>query len=275
MDGSVAWFVFGGVAAWAGWAAGTKLGAMSERAARITGLLSIALLFAWAWLVRNPQVTTILFPGWLLSRVEGFAGVPMYMAVCGAAWARSRKPPHRMAFGMAAMLGVIYLLQGGMWMLQPSPAATLASTSDQTHVLQTQDWSCVPAACATALNELGVRSSEAEMAKLTHTRPGTGSTFVRALHGMQERLVGTGIQAIALQISTNQLNSLPMPLVTPLQFEPTRQHMVTLLEVTPLSVRIHDPSVGRMVLPHAEFDQVYTGHVIAFTDDPQAKLAWR
>ena len=55
-----------------------------------------------------------------------------------------------------------------------------------------------------------------------------------------------------------------MPAVTPLQFEPTRQHMVTLTRVTPRGVWFLDPMDGYDFLPMDEFATVYRGQTLIF-----------
>jgi hypothetical protein len=114
------------------------------------------------------------------------------------------------------------------------------------------------------LNLLGVGSTEAEMAELTQTRPGTGATLIRALDGLEKKLAEQSIQPVLLQPTWSDLQAISMPVVTPLQFEATRQHMVTLTRISPAGVSYIDPVDGYSKLGRSAFEQVFTGHVIAF-----------
>ena len=84
-------------------------------------------------------------------------------------------------------------------MIQSTPRNAFGRQTSSGPVMQSQDYSCVPAACATALNQLGLPTTEAEMAELTQTRPGTGATLIRALAGLRERLAGTSFSVELVQ----------------------------------------------------------------------------
>jgi hypothetical protein len=263
MGESVVWFVAMAAAAALSWFAGVLLGRTGRGS--VGGLmLGVALLGGWAYLAHHPAVAVRMIPVGVLSQIEGVAAVPVFMFVIGIVWAASSVPRQRRVAAWAAMLGTVYFLQGGMWMLQTTPAAGFASDVHRGAVLQSQEYSCVPAACATALNMLGLYTSEAEMAHLTRTRPGTGATTIRAMHGLTQRLEGTPFRVQLLHLRPDELRSLDMPALTPLQFERTRRHMVTLLDANEHGVWIADPMDGPRLLDWGAFRASYTGQVLAF-----------
>ncbi len=131
-------------------------------------------------------------------------------------------------------------------------------------VLQSQDYSCVAASCATALNLLGRPSSEAELAYLTDTRPGTGATVLRALRGLNERLDGGGLRARLYGIVAEAVPLIPLPALTALQYEPGRRHMVVILACDSERVWMIDPMFGVSETDHRSFAEVFTGQVIVF-----------
>ena len=76
------------------------------------------------------------------------------------------------------------------------------------------------------------------------------------------RLAGSGWSVHLLEPSLDMLPSLPLPLLTPLQFEPQRLHMVTILGFHRGFVRIADPEAGVILLSRDEFAKSYSGRVI-------------
>jgi ABC-type bacteriocin/lantibiotic exporter with double-glycine peptidase domain len=140
----------------------------------------------------------------------------------------------------------------------------MGQTVEPYDIRQSQDYSCVPAACATALNLLGLPSTEMQMAELTQTRPGTGATLIRALDGLDRRLMGTGWRAVLLEPSVGELERLPLPALTPLQFEASRQHMVVVSRFAYDGVWVMDPMDGYTYFSREEFEAAYRRRVIVF-----------
>ncbi|MBB6431325.1 cysteine peptidase family C39 domain-containing protein [Algisphaera agarilytica] len=261
---SVIWFI--GIALFTvfAWWGGVCLGRGHAWVGRLTIVAGIGLILAWGWLIRHPATAVSLIPVGILSRIEGVGGVPLFMMVLGAAWARCEVARQRVVIGWAMMFGAIYFVNGGMWMLQETPASVMGQTVSAHDIRQSQDYSCVPAACATALNLLEIPSTEKEMAELTQTRPGTGATMIRALDGLERRLRGGELRPILSAPRYEELSDLPMPLLTPLQFEATRQHMVVIVKVTDDGVWFMDPMDGYQYFVHEEFSRLYRNQVIEF-----------
>ena len=193
---------------------GVRLGGSSPRRARLTVALALIGMVAWAWLTRHPEAAVRLVPPEVLAQVEGVGCVPLFMLIVGVAWACSTLRRQRQAVAWAAVFGGVFFLQGGLWMLQATPSGSLAQVASAGPTLQSDDYTCVPASCATALAVLGVDSSEAQMARLTYTRPGMGSTTVRALSGLRRKLAGTPWTAELLAPEAGELRRLPMPVLT-------------------------------------------------------------
>lgn len=261
---SVSWFV--GIALFTvlAWLVGVRLGRGSAWTGRTTIAVGVALMLGWGWLIRHPATAVSVFPVNVLSQIEGVGGVPLFMLILGAAWARSQVPRQRVVIAWAMTFGAIYFVNGGMWMLQKTPTAVMGQSVYPDDIRQSQDYSCVPAACATALNLLDVPSTERQMAELTQTRPGTGATIIRALDGLERRLQGGRLRPVLLEPTLTELRHLPMPALTPLQFEPTRRHMVVLTKVTDRGVWIMDPMEGYLYFIHEEFNQKFRNQVIVF-----------
>lgn len=261
MDGSAIWFLVAVALGVGGWLAGLHAARRWSWVGRSMIFASLVMLIAWAWLQRHPAVAVQVMPVGVLSRFEGVGGVPLFMMICGAAWALCGKVGQRRLILAASCFGGLYLLQGGLWMLQVTPASALG-VQPSPDVRQSEDWSCVPAASATALNLIGYPSSESQMAQLVRARPGTGATTVRALDGLRQRLRGTPHRAELVAADYQTLLTMPMPSLTPLQFEPTQRHMVTLIDVNAKMVTMIDPTFGPLVMSRIEFEEVYREELI-------------
>ncbi len=241
---------------------GCWLGRRSKTIARLTLALALILLFAWVYLIHTPALAVVMIPASILTYLEGTAAAPLFMIVIGCALAFAHLPRQRRLVKIAMLCGLFYFLNGGFWMLQTTPTAVLGrDLPEDGAVLQSQDYSCVAAACATALVRLGLHATEAQMAELTQTRSGSGATLIRALDGLERRLTGTRFQPRLLQPTYDQLSMLPMPIITPIQAERSR-HMITLLRFNRYGAWLVDPVVGEFFMVHEDLRAVYTGQVI-------------
>ncbi len=261
---SVNWFIGIALCTVLAWLVGVRLGQRSVWTARMTIGLGVVSMFGWGWLIRHPATAVEVIPVWLLSWIEGIGGVPLFMLILGVGWARSQLPRQRIVIAWAMMFGAIFFVNGGMWMLQTTPTAVMGQANNPHDIRQSQDYSCVPAACATALNLLGVTSTERQMAALTQTRPGTGATMIRALNGLEQRLRGGKLRPFLTEPSFEDLASLPVPVLTALQYEATRRHMVVISRITSRGVWVMDPMDGLMFFTFEEIRPHFRNQVIHF-----------
>jgi len=251
------------LAAWAGW----RCASTGRRGVRCVLLIAGPLMFGWLWLLQRPTVAIELLPVALLPYLEGTAAAPMFMLILGVAWAHSKTRRQRRLVLLAAGVGAFYLLQGGLWMLQPTPAPVLGQERETGLVRQSQSYACVPAACATLLNFHGMPTSEAEMADLTHTRAGAGSTMIRALAGLRARLHAHPLQPSLHQLSLDELRHIDRPLLATIRGGPTFSHMVVIHRVFRDSVLIADPADGWLLLSQDEFETMWTGPVLSLQEE--------
>jgi hypothetical protein len=264
MEPIIGWFISIAALSSLAWTAGYYLGKWSASSARSVLLGGLTCMGLWIWLSYHPAVAVKLIPVSILTRIEGVGSVPFFMLLLGLAWSRAMIPRQKRVITLAIMFGAVFFINGGMWMLQSTPEIGFAATISNEPVKQSQDYSCVPAACAQALDLLGVPSSEQQMAELTQTRPGTGSTTLRAMHGLTQRLQATPYVVELLQVQSRDIRQLPCPILTPLQYEPTRLHMVTIAAVTDIEIRILDPIDGEVLVSWDSFEKVFTGEVLVF-----------
>jgi predicted double-glycine peptidase len=266
MVASVGWFISLAAVVLLSFAIGCWLGQGPTRRAWMGWGIGFVLLGVWLYLQRFPAVAVRAIPVEYLRYLEGTALVPIFMLIIGVAWARSRRPRQKVLTYAALALGIYYFLHGGLWMIQPTPANAFGRTVPHSPlVMQSQDYSCVPAACATALNELGYPTTEEDMAELTNTRPRSGATLIRAMEGLKLRLEGTGETVELVQpASYEELLVVPLPALTPLHYEAARLHMVTLTHVNKDGVWVADPVSGEILLRRDEFMRYFIGQVLIF-----------
>jgi predicted double-glycine peptidase len=264
MEPTIGWFVTIASLSSLAWAGGYYLGKRSSSVARATLLAGLACMGVWVWLHYHPAVAVKLIPVTLLSRIEGVGSVPIFMLLLGLAWARAQLPRQKRVISWAIMFGAVFFIHGGMWMLQSTPEQGFASTVSAESIRQSQEYSCVPAASAHALTLLGFPTSEKYMARLSQTRPGTGSTMIRAMQGLKERLKGTPYTVELLEVKPEELRYMPYPILTTFRYEPTQFHMVTITDVTDTDVMVADPIEGTMKVSWNTLDMVFSGQVLVF-----------
>jgi hypothetical protein len=264
MDRSWVWFVGLACGSGAGLLLGCWLGRGSRRQAWLTLGGALLLLLVWVALMLHPAAAVKAIPVRWYSYMEGPGAVPFFMVLVGAAWALSRRPRQRWVVALGLVVGVVQFVSGGWWMLQATPAHAFGRSVRAVPVFQSQTYSCVPAACATALHQLGVPASEQEMADLTHTRPDRGATLVRAMDGLTQRLDGYAWKPLVLEPDIGDLHWLAAPVVTPLRVGHGLMHMVVLQRVDPQGVWVADPLEGLACMQRAEFAAQYSGEVIVF-----------
>jgi len=265
MPGTVLWFAVILAALPTMWYAGLFAARIQDRWRRncvITG--AAMLLVGWSILIRHPAVAVQVIPISALARLEGIGAAPLFMFVIGVGWRLAIYRRQRALIVVGMGLGIGYFIQGGLWMMRPTPANAFSTTTHLLCVMQSQDYSCVPAASATSLRMLGIHATEEELAQLTETREGSGATLLRALNGIDVRLKHTGIEADLLELSYDQLLRVEPPMLTPLRYDAAQLHMVTIIEVRPHLVVVADPQTGVEFLSRHQFLQAYNGQVIAF-----------
>jgi len=265
MPGSIVWLIAVLALLPVAWLAGQRAVMIADpwRRGCVIGAVFL-LLMGWAVLIHHPAVAVELIPLTALARLEGIGAAPLFVFVLGVGWRQAALRRQRAIMILGMCLGFGYFVQGGLWMMRPTPTNAFTRSGDRYFVQQSQDYSCVPAACATSLRMLGVQTSEAEMAELTETRPGSGATLLRALNGLNEKLEGTGIEPRLLEPTYDQLARYQTPMLTPLRYEAARLHMVTIIEVRPHLVVLADPQMGIEFVSRREFERRYRGQVIAF-----------
>ncbi len=243
---------------------GSRVGRLEDRLRRgMIVAVVFGLLLLWAWLSRHPAVAVRVIPLEVLSRLEGIGAAPLFMFMIGVAWTMGELRRQRALVIVGGLIGMGYFVQGGLWMVQTTPTAAFAAPADSVEQRQSQNYSCVPAACSTTLRIYGIQTNESEMARLTETRPGQGATLIRAMHGLERRLGGSS-RPMLVEPTYAELLGVQPPFMVPLRYEARRLHMVTVLKVEQGRVLLADPATGIEALSRHEFERLFHGQAIVF-----------
>ena len=127
--------------------------------------------------------------------------------------------------------------------------------------LQTTGWTCVAASLTTVSDRLGIKTSQAEMARLSLVRPGGGTTDLHSIRAMQMKF-GDAYQVDIRRLGYDQLLQTPLPALSSTLFTFPLYHSIAILEVSPQAITIADPLYGKKVMPRDEFAAQWTGIVI-------------
>jgi len=272
MDGPTLWFFGLATMAVLSLIAGSRLGRWSSFYSMMILFIALLCICVCSWLQRNPALAAKLIPVGTLQYLEGTASVPFFMLILGIAWTRSCRLRQRALLGVGVIVGMVLFLQSGLWMIQrtPDPTAFEAYPGMSHILLQSQDYSCVSAASATALNLMGYHSTEAQMARYTNTRPMTGATTFRTVEGLQRRLSGTGVDVQLVDARVDQLATLPTPMLLTVNFTSNRRynHMVVLVYTNQQGAQLADPQDGMYFMRWDELKSVIAGPAIYFHRSP-------
>lgn len=267
MDGSIIWFAALALLTAISLVAGCWWARHSPYRGWVLAAVGLICLCTCTWFQRNPAAATNLIPVGSLQYLEGTAAVPFFMLILGVGWSHASKLRQRGLLGVAVMIGALFFLQSSVWMITTAPAH-LFNEKQTRHivVMQSQSYSCVPAASATALNMLGYESTEAQMAAYTHTRPLMGSTTIRAAEGLTRRLDGTGITVRVIKANVDQLALLPSPMLLTVNFDQNTRynHMIVVLETNAYGAHVSDPTDGLFFMPWAALKSAIAGPAIVF-----------
>jgi hypothetical protein len=192
---SAIWFIILLLIALALVGPGWWLGARKAKAARTGALVATLGLIGVAAIPRfMPTLLHTTLPLCVSIHLEGVLATFPWMILVGLVWAGQFTANLRRAAPLMLVLGVVYFLFGGVWMVLPDIRPQGPETrTEQGLTLQSRNDTCVPAACASALRMMGLETTEGEMCRVVMAKPGRGSTLARAAYGLRRYLAPHGI----------------------------------------------------------------------------------
>ena len=129
----------------------------------------------------------------------------------------------------------------------------LAKTCTTYIIIQSTSYNCGPAALATALQNIGINTTEQEIAVLAGTDK-NGTT----MYGLVQAAKAKGLNAQGFRLSLNNLKKNNIVVLT---INGTNHYSV-ILKITNESVKLADPSLGNIEMNLTDFEGVYSGYAL-------------
>ncbi|MDY7110098.1 MAG: hypothetical protein SYC29_15815 [Planctomycetota bacterium] len=246
---SAIWFIILLLIGLACIAPGWWLGAQKNTGVRIGALIATLGLIVLAAIPRfMPTLLHTTLPLLISIHLEGVLATFPWMILVGLVWAGHFTANLRRAAPLMLVLGIVYFLFGGVWMVLPNiqPDEPEART-DQGLTLQSRGDTCVPAACASALRLMGIETTEAKMCAVVQAKPGRGSTLARAAFGLRAYLAERGITVRLEDFDADEVvwEAQPdRPVLVVIRSNLAADHMVVVLGRLGEGVVIANPSPG-------------------------------
>lgn len=136
--------------------------------------------------------------------------------------------------------------------------SNLETTVNSTGVcLQSNSYTCGPAAAVTALRKLGLPANEGEIAILSRTIPIIGTLPKSLQSAIQKRYGSEGLQSEYRSFeSISQLKGIGVVLAV-MKSSLMSDHCVAVLDVTDSVVKIADPVSGRLCMSYEQFAKMW------------------
>ena len=246
---SATWFALLLLIAPAFLAVGWWLGDRKSKRARTVALLATLVLIALAAIPRfKPTLLHTTLPLSVSIYLEGVLATYPWMMLVGLVWAGRFTANLRRAAPLMLLLGIVYFLFGGVWMVLPDVRPyERENRTAQGVTLQSRGDTCVPAACATALRQMGIATTEGEMCHVVMARPGRGSTLARAAYGLRRHLARRGIDVLLENLDADEVmwTARPTrPVLVVIRSSLAADHMVVVMGRLGDGVVIANPSPG-------------------------------
>ncbi len=136
--------------------------------------------------------------------------------------------------------------------------AQLETTVDADGIcLQSNSYTCGPAAAVTALRVLGIRAEESDIAILARTTPGGGTDPASLCLALRKRYAQDGLSCEYRFFQTVPQLRGKEPVVALVKFSFMIDHYVTVLEVTDTHVSQGNPLTGLETVPLEDFERVW------------------
>jgi hypothetical protein len=122
---------------------------------------------------------------------------------------------------------------------------------------QSTDYTCGPAAAVTALEKLGLRADEGELAVLSYSSPVTGTLPACLSSALQDRYSAEGLSCRYRHFdSIAQLKNAGITLAL-VREAFLMDHCLAVLEVSDDAVTVADPVTGTRLMPYKQFEKIW------------------
>lgn len=260
---SISWFVGLAFAALGMLLLGRRAGHCRQSVSNTVLVLGVIGVGLAASLRLRPALLHQMMPLEVSVWLDGLVPVFPWMLLVGVLATGETTQQLRRAAPLMVVLGAVYFLFGGIWMLLPT--IRVGAPEDLTPVgiiLQNRPDTCVPASAANALRMMGVPASEERMCGIVMAKPTRGSSLARAAYGLRTYLRNYDLSVTLRDIDADQAADTATrerPALIVIRSGFAADHMVVLLGRTDDgNILIANPSPGIhggvSALPH------YLGH---------------
>ena len=200
----------------------------------------------------------------------------------GGLWRQAATRGARWRAGVLAVPALCAALWSYAWFFRPLPPGLHGGVDRTGFCSQTTDDSCSAAAAVMLLHRHGIRSTEAEMARLCLTRAGHGTPPLGLYRGVATRARGAGLHPrLFILPDWSRLGTLPTPSILSIGlkrgapgeitqrmegygWQPGHHHAVVVLAADPAGkwLDVADPSYGRERWPTADIEYLWDGRAL-------------
>ncbi|MBU4535232.1 MAG: hypothetical protein KKF16_05305 [Euryarchaeota archaeon] len=124
-------------------------------------------------------------------------------------------------------------------------------------IMATSIYTCGPAALATIMKNMGVYTTEAELAQLAGT-DNTGTS----LYGLKTAAESKGLNAVGATLPIDQLKTNYLVVLSINGIN----HFQIVLNITDTTVYLFDPNLGNIEMTLEKFNELYTGYVLVVSN---------
>ena len=244
---------------------GHTIGKMRPRTATALSVGCAFLIVVKAFFHHYPDVEFSTIPYAWYAHIQPWWPSFFALMLFGLGIARAGKRREKFGLGLLSAVLFLSLLYTGWARVQSGADRFMSLPNRNGVVLQTTKFSCGAAASATLLTRLGMPASEREMAELSGTNYVTGTDEIAAALGLRRKLDGTDQEVKMIRADWQDLRNLNRPAMANMRLSFLQDHWVVVLEITPESVKIADPSSGIRSLTHSRFLDQWLG-VLVFVE---------
>ena len=246
---SISWFVALAVLALAMLLLGRRFGSCRSSVQNAALIVSVVAVGLAAMLRFRPVLLHHWLPLEISVWLDGLVSVFPWMFMVGVLSTGETTVQLRRSAPLMVVLGVVYFLFGGIWMLLPTiQIGAPEEISPSGIIIQNRHDTCVPASAANALRMMGIPATEQHMCEVVMAKPTRGSSIARAAYGLRDYLRQHDMRVRLLDVSAAEAAdraTQKRPALIIIRSGLMADHMVVLLGRTARGeVLIANPSPG-------------------------------
>ena len=170
------------------------------------------------------------------------------LVIFGAGYGSIKRQRRRIIIAVFSALAVIFYVIYPKFFtlfLQSNLKKLQGSVYKEGICFQTSKYSCGPASGVMFLHALGVKTSEAEMAKLSETNNLTGTSIDMLSLAVNTKLKPVGLKAVYEKVNYETIKAFNKPFITTINLRFMVDHYIVVFDVKDDKVIIGDPLEGR------------------------------